>query len=127
MHWLNVLVPSWHAQVVSRRSELTDDIATVYATWMRVLATDVVTPCAARCLACRSRAPPQCVLCGGPACCPSEELMEKLVSTPDGDVLPMLADRCPGPVLLPERVLTLAFGHGSVCILCRYWHLSNAS
>ena len=52
------------------QTELTDDVATVYATWMRLMTTDVATPCAPRCLACRSRAPPQCVLCGGVACCP---------------------------------------------------------
>ena len=116
--------------VAPRRSELTDDVAAVYATWMRMLATDVVQSCTSRCLACRSRTPPQCVLCGGVACCPSEEMLENLVSAPGGDVLPMLADQC-GPDALgakqmPERLLALAFAHGSVCILCRYWHIGRS-
>ena len=107
----------------ARRSELTDEVATVYATWMRLMTTDVATPCASRCISCRSRAPPQCVLCAGAACCPSEELVEKLVAEPGprGDLLAMLAE---APAL-PARVRAMAFGHGSVCILCRYWHVAN--
>ena len=91
----------------------------------RCQATDVVVSCTSRCLACRSRTPPQCVLCGGAACCPSEDLMEQLVSTPGGDVAPMLADRCGAAVSghrLPARLLSMAFDQGSVCIMCRYWH-----
>ena len=123
------MVPLVHTKIHDKmasgtaRMELTDDIAQVYSAWHHALTTGIAALCPQRCVACRARTPPQCVLCGGANCCPSDEIFEQLVQAPGVDLPAQLAGRLTGPAHLPERLLRLATAHGSVCLMCSYWHI----